>query len=161
MKSKITLLLTVIGLSLWTNAQQAPPAQDRHKCFGLATVPNQLIDGDIPVEYCIESINLDVEDNDITVSSKYTPQVFEDLKINSILRSSDGKIRFYASKELHNDWTADCGEGQIVTLVITGQTDARGRVAINDNLKVITDEKTSTDTCKVPPSFTSYRYIIK
>jgi hypothetical protein len=158
MKTKLALFVTLFGLSLWTNAQQSP---DRHKCFGLATVASQPVDGDIPVEYCIEAISVNTEDNEITVSTKITPEVFSDMKINSILRSGDGKIRFYASKELHNEWDAECGEGQIVTLVITGQTDARGRVSMNDNFRIITDEKVTTDTCKVQPTFSSYRYIMK
>lgn len=158
MKSILAFSMTLFGLSLWTYAQQN---QDRHKCFGLATVANQPVDGDIPVEYCMESVTVNADENDIRVSSKITPEVFTDLKINSILRSGDGKIRFYASKELHNEWSEDCGEGQIVTLVITGQTDARGQVSMNDNFKIITDEKATTDTCKVTPTFTTYRYLVK
>lgn len=158
MKLQSVVFLTLFGLSLWCNAQTNP---NLHKCFGLATAPNQPVDGDIPVEYCLESISIDPDATEITVSSKITPEVFSDLKINSLLRSSNGRIRFYATKELHNDWKTDCGEGQIVTLVITGQTDNRGRVAINDNLRIITDEKATSDTCKVAPTFSSYRYILK
>ncbi|MCC2679910.1 MAG: hypothetical protein K0R29_2486 [Pseudobdellovibrio sp.] len=81
MKTKLALFVTLFGLSLWTNAQQSP---DRHKCFGLATVASQPVDGDIPVEYCIEAISVNTEDNEITVSTKITPEVFSDMKINSI-----------------------------------------------------------------------------
>lgn len=158
MKLKITVFMTLLGLSPWLNAQQP---LDRHKCFGRATLPDQLIDGDIPVEYCLESISVDPDDRQINISSKITPQVFSDMKINSLLRSQDGKVRFYASKEIFSDWNSDCNEGQTVTLVITGQTDTKGNIAINDNLKIITDDKTTTDTCKVQPTMTTYRYNLK
>ena len=157
MKSKLYVATLLFGLSLGLNAR----TPDTHKCFSIAILPGQAVDGDIPVEMCIESITVDMDNSQLSVASDITPQFFSKLSVHSFMRNEEGRVRFYATKEIFRDWKSDCSEGQTVSVVISGQSDANGQVQLNNELRLMTDEKTTSDTCRVQPTTTTYRYVLR
>jgi hypothetical protein len=156
MKWIAILAVTMFSFHLSAGPEEHKAAQT---CYVLDAEQAGEADAEIPLEICLETLNIDVTThaNDISVYSYFQPQLFQGLKVTSLIRQNEDQYTFKASNILLDRWESGCGEGQTVELTISGLTDFLGTGDVT-RLEVSVTETTLHDVCHSHPQTTKFIY---
>ena len=154
------LLFAIVLSSLVVFAGPEDHFQNQ-KCYGLETKPGTFIGQNIPTEVCFETVTVFPANDEVVIYSYFTPQMFANTKVLSLIRNTEDTYKFDVSQMLYSQWNSGCGDGVDVTLFISGQSDFNGYSDMNQEFKVSVVEHSTNDTCHSQPQTSIYSYKLR
>lgn len=158
MKTLLSFAIVLTGLFAFAGPEDHIQNQ---KCYGLASSQGTNVDQKIPVEICFETVTVDLALSKVVIYSYFMPEIFADSKVISLIRNTEDTYKFSVSNVLFNRWNSGCGDGESITLFVSGQSDFNGEVNMNQEFKISVEQDLTNDTCHSQPSTTVYDYTLK
>lgn len=126
-------------------------------CYNLVTVAGEYVPNTIPKSVCIEKVTVDTDKSQIYIESYFQQNLFNGMKLFSLVRKNEDFYNFYGNNTLFNKWDTGCGDGETVELKVMGLVDNYGAVDVSA-LNVQALRVFSNDTCHSQPWSTEYQY---
>jgi hypothetical protein len=137
MKNIIALILILSSINVFAGAEEHEQSQI---CYSLQSPDVATASVYVPRKICLETVNIDAMKNQISVFSFFMPELYEDLKLTSLIRRNEDVYSFKAISKLADQAQVATDESVIVDLMISGETDFNGAGDIS-NLKIQVKER--------------------
>jgi hypothetical protein len=159
MKWFAVLAMTMMSFQVFAGPEEHKEAQT---CYALSTEQALQASAEVPLEVCLETLNINVasRDNEISVYSYFQPRLFQGLKVSELIRKNEDQYSFKSTNVLLDRWESACGEGHVVELNINGLTDFLGNGDVT-KLEVSVTETTLHDVCHSHPQTTTFTYQVR
>lgn len=154
------LLLAVLFLSIAAFAGPEDHLQNQ-KCYALDVQSGTYVGAHVPAEVCFKSVTVDLVHNEVIFYSYFTPMMFADNKVISLIRNTEDTYKYSVRNTLFEDWQSTCGDGETVTLFISGQSDFNGIADMNQDFKISVEQEITRDNCHSEPRNTVYNYKLR
>lgn len=150
----ISALVGGTGLSAFAGPEEH---KDLQVCYGVVAKGD--LPESVPHQVCLESLDLDLNRNTISVYSYFNPYYFEALKLTNLIRNDEDHYKFSASAVLMSEERL-CGPGELTLLKINGKTDFNGVASRQDleELKITVVHEVTNDNCHSHPQTETYNY---
>lgn len=155
-----TVLIAVLLLSL--NVFAAPEDHLQNQvCYDLKLRQGQTYrPQEVPENVCVEQVQIDVNLTKIYIESYFQSQLFQNLKLKSLIRQTEDSYHYEAESVYVSDWQSACGDGTEATLKISGDSDFNGYVN-PASLKVTVTYEHTNDTCHSDPREQQFDYTLR
>lgn len=118
----------------------------------------QYVPTNVPSQICLETLDINPMNNTISIYSYFYPKFYTNVKLTSLIRITEDNYSFKAESVLFNEWNSGCGDGETVTMHISGLTDFNGSGDISA-LKISVEQDFTNDTCHSEPQTTVFKYV--
>ncbi len=154
MKSVGILVTALVSLNVFAGPEEHKEAQT---CYALKAQEGVYVSAEVPLEICLETLEINPMTQQISAYSYFQPQLFANLTVTSLVRKNEDTYSFKASSLLLDRWESGCGEGHTVEMKISGETDFLGK-GNPQALEVSVDEVTLNDVCHSHPQYEHFTY---
>ncbi len=156
MKTLVSFIALLSSLVAFAGPEDHIQAQ---VCYNLSAKQIATKAEHIPLQICVEDIQVNVDTGVASIYSYFNQQYFKNVKVDSLVRQTEDTYRIELSSVIHEDWQVVCGNGETVALKIKADSDFNG-VIEKDQLKVTVEHEYTNDSCHSTGSTTVYNYSI-
>lgn len=118
----------------------------------------QYVPTNVPSQICLETLDVNPMNSTISIYSYFYPKFYTNVKLTSLIRKTEDNYSFKAESILLNEWQSGCGDGETVTMHISGLTDFNGSGDIY-TLEISVEQNFTNDTCHSEPQTTVFKYV--
>lgn len=126
-------------------------------CYVVVKEAGVQIPESVPHDFCLENLNINLENESIIVYSYFHAKLYNGLTVNQVGQLTEGYFEFKATNSLFSFSETTCGAGEFVELVITGQVNQLGEASV-DKLNFQVNHEVTNDTCHSHPQVQSFKF---
>ncbi len=162
MKKIAFAILILSNLTALSAIAGAEDHMQNQVCYAIEISQGAYLPRTLPTEICFESLNVDFDKNQISIYSFFPmySELFMNLKISYLARKNEDGYTFRSKGEFYSDWQSGCGEGESLSLLVSGQVDnyGSGNIAYQE---ISVEQAVTPDSCHSQPQLTRYYYKLR